>query len=196
MPFRFVSRRYLYQKIQFKTSYGILDILNIFLWPAVKIVMATTKKKEIWFIRHAESQGNTGEWGGPDPLLSVQGELQACKLKGSVELLVVSPLKRTLQTYALSDMTSTRRLVFSELFRERRGDGLGEYMAGEDPKTCKETDVQFCQRLEEARQFLLDQPESKIAVVTHSVFLAAFTHRFYGSPHYFRNAEVLHLKLR
>lgn len=148
-------------------------------------------KKQVWFIRHAESQGNTGEDGGPDPALSKRGREQASHLKGPVDLLIVSPMKRALDTYILSKLSSTS-IIVSELFRERLGGGQGEWRLGEDHvKKLERDDKKFVKRVDAAIEFLRAQPEQRIAVISHHTFLAALTGRLYGTPAYLGNAQMI-----
>lgn len=146
--------------------------------------------KQLWLIRHAESLGNTGQWGGPDPRLSAKGKVQAAQIKGPVELLIVSPMKRTLETYLESRLTSNK-IIVSELFRERMGGGKGEYRDGELVHKI-ESDSQFQKRVDTAIEFLLAQPESRIAIVSHWGFLLGLTKTLFGTPIHFSNAQVLH----
>lgn len=146
----------------------------------------------MWFIRHAESLGNTGQFGGPDPRLSERGKQQAGQIKGPVELLIVSPMKRCLETYLHSHLSS-QKLLMSDLFRERMHSGKGEYRDGEEDKA--ESDARFEKRLETALEFLRAQPETRIGILSHSMFLAAFTKKLYGQPIYFANGQVVHRTL-
>ena len=57
--------------------------------------------------------------GIPDPSLTPEGQQQAAALKGHYDLVICSPLRRTLQTLHCSRVTY-RRLMVSELCREQR----------------------------------------------------------------------------
>jgi broad specificity phosphatase PhoE len=149
--------------------------------------------KEVWLIRHAESQGNTSEFGGADPRLSKRGQDQAAQVKGSVDLVIISPMKRTLETYLLSQI-SCSKVIVSDLVREWMGGGKGEYRQGETP-TKVETAQHLRKRADIAIEFLKAQPEQRIAVISHSGFLSTLTDRLFGTPMHFANAQIIHRQL-
>ena len=157
--------------------------------------------KHLWFVRHAEGTHNvpqpavdsavvgaakTGDAANPG--LTARGREQAGHLKGPVELLVVSPMRRTIETYAHSNLR-VGRLVTSEHFREFLGYPPSSNYDLERLRT--ENVQQFQRRVELAIDFLREQPEERITVLSHGVFLGELCKRL-GLPytHGFANAEV------
>jgi hypothetical protein len=69
------------------------------------------------FIRHAQSQNNATNISEVDTPLSQLGISQASKLHGNYDLVVISPLTRTLQTFRHSHIFAPR-IIISDLVRE------------------------------------------------------------------------------
>mmetsp|Transcript_10367 Transcript_10367/g.24549 ORF Transcript_10367/g.24549 Transcript_10367/m.24549 type:complete len:327 (+) Transcript_10367:134-1114(+) len=179
--------------------------------------------KLVYFIRHAEAHHNIAErvhelgtlylqeehsgWKFHDAGLTPKGEEQCCKLKRELEtlshpldceLVVVSPLTRTLQTARLTvgscKMGNQRpNFIATDLCRERITNCPADsrrdlsVLKAEFPEVdfglCIQTekdemwrehkeDNQLCkERGLRFLQWLAKRPESRIAVVTHSGFL-------------------------
>lgn len=98
---------------------------------------------ELYFTRHAESLENIGIETVDSPL-SIEGRRQAARLTGWYDLVIVSPLRRALETLHYSKITYTR-LQICETFRERRWSEASEKLL-EDP--VKETMEEFAERIE------------------------------------------------
>jgi broad specificity phosphatase PhoE len=158
-------------------------------------------KKNLWLIRHAESMHNAKdkyaathktEEDFANTRLSDTGKLQAAKVHGPVELLIVSPLRRTLETYALSNL-QCKRLITSDLFREFRAYGPACHFELE-PRTVETVD-EFQKRVRQALTFLAEQPEPNIGVLSHGVTIGEICRQL-GKPlqHGIANAQVIHLE--
>jgi broad specificity phosphatase PhoE len=159
---------------------------------------------------------NSG-WKYMDAKLTPRGEEQCAKLKEEVrghsvwarlhplnlQLVVVSPLTRTLQTAFLSlgradepgappfvatelcreriaDFTCDRRRTITELRKDFPGVDFSEIESEEDEMffNSKEDDEICKKRTVEFLQWLSKRPETRIAVVTHSIFLKNLFEQF------------------
>uniref|UniRef100_A0A7S0M519 Phosphoglycerate mutase-like protein n=1 Tax=Cryptomonas curvata TaxID=233186 RepID=A0A7S0M519_9CRYP len=182
--------------------------------------------KRVWFIRHAEAQHNVAErehelgslvllqensgWTYWDAGLTVAGQAQCGRLRREIEalphpldleLVVVSPLTRTLQTAMRTVPPSLHDVPFvaTELCRERvtscpadsrrpvsvlkkefpavdfsevrTDEDLMFECMKEDSDACKQRGIKFL-------QWLAKRPETRIAVVTHSGFLKRLFEQF------------------
>jgi broad specificity phosphatase PhoE len=165
-----------------------------------------------------------------DPRLTPRGEEQCANLKASIrgssiwgydmplrlDLVIVSPTTRTLQTAYLSlgsaespqappfvahegcreqisDAMCDGRRSITELKLEFPGVDFSLVESDEDRmfKERKETDEDVQQRAVEFLQFLCSRPEVRIAVVTHSHFLKNLLRQF-GSEVVEEDQEYLH----
>ena len=157
---------------------------------------ALASGKRVLFIRHGQGMHNTSMlgWYLVDPPLTPKGEEQARALNanikdvaGSVELVIVSPLLRAIQTALGGFEGCTVPFYVTPLVRERLGAPCDEgrpksklakllpampYWGGfaELPEewwcaSCLETD--FIERIDAFMAFLASRPEKTIAVVGH-----------------------------
>lgn len=101
------------------------------------------KDMELYFTRHAESLENIGEEIVDSPL-SARGRRQAAMLSGFYDTVVVSPMRRCLETLHYSKITYSN-LEICPSFRERRR-YPGSEMLLELP--VEETMDQFRERIE------------------------------------------------
>lgn len=142
---------------------------------------------EVYFVRHGESRFNAGI--APDEFdsgLTELGKQQARNLYGTVDLVIVSPLKRAQETLAYSTIRA-KHVWVSSLCRERRNvsncdyfaDEAGACLPQETSSLPQETDLQFGRRVLEFRNLLdvLRKVFPKILIVAHGVFIMAVTGR-------------------
>lgn len=80
----------------------------------------------IWLIRHGESVANAGDKNIIDPPLTALGREQASNLKLRGDLIICSPMRRTLETYHYSSIIGDEFIIVPD-FRERIC-GLGDMM--------------------------------------------------------------------
>lgn len=132
----------------------------------------------LFLIRHAESEANVRdrpEYAGrseesfANTRLTENGRLQAAKVQGPVDLLIVSPLRRTLETYTCSRLHA-RTVLVDPLVREFRAYGRSCEMELETPLV--ETAQQLRDRVRTFIRLLCARPERDIGVLSHGVFLA------------------------
>lgn len=136
----------------------------------------------ITIIRHAESLYNNGtatESQLKNCKLSEQGKVQASSELNGLEfdLLILSPLKRAVETYAYSNI-KTADIVISHLFREWKTSKLN-MMDGEEEDpigSSFETQEQFENRTHLALEFLksLSEKYKKIGIISHHDFIHCF----------------------
>lgn len=158
------------------------------------------RRKQLYLIRHAESEHNAKskfpdrkEQDFVNTCLTSNGIDQAGKIQGPVNLLILSPMKRCVQTYAHSKLT-VGRVVMSDLVREWRVYGPASFL--EHEKQEAEPRAVFMARVEATSQLLKQQPENSIAILAHGVFLSELMLKL-GDERGLRgmcNAQVIHLK--
>ena len=127
--------------------------------------------KHITLIRHAQSKANNGESNGPDARLSTLGVEQASKVHGHTKVLVLSNLRRTMETFINSGLKPGRMLV-SELFREIKEGENGDYLEGEE--VTIETPEEINKRIRQAIDYLQAIDSDEITVICHGVFIWHF----------------------
>lgn len=107
--------------------------------------------------------------------------------------MILSPLRRAIETYACSKL-QCKRIIISDLFREH-GTGPWNCLPREDLQ-WQESGTELETRVQEAIAFLREQPETHITIVSHHDFLVALTKVLNQKPLYLRNAECVHLKVK
>jgi broad specificity phosphatase PhoE len=125
-------------------------------------------------IRHAESQFNAYGKQVRDVRLSEQGCLQASKLSGSYDLVIISTLSRARSTFALSQIT-TKEVLSTPLCRELRRGNIIDYLPDESMELETSTDV--TQRVEQFKEMLREPLTSgkRVCVISHHGFIHALT---------------------
>lgn len=147
--------------------------------------------KTITLIRHGESAFKSDELDSSlsrNCALTDIGKIQASQLSHNFDVLIVSPLKRALQTYTHSTI-KTRRITVNELCREHRNG---------DPVNHLENEVYIGESIEDVftrgRRFLelVQSIESdNVGVIAHSMFIWCFL-QVCGQPaKVLRNCEAV-----
>jgi broad specificity phosphatase PhoE len=140
----------------------------------------TEKIKKITFIRHAQSRFNSGKITHDEIVncrITEEGKQQANKLNNSFDLIILSPLKRAMETYVHSNI-KTKRVVISELFREFKSWNLN-MLENEDPKDV-ETHEQMIERAKSSIEYIKSLPEQNIGIISHHDFLQVFSEYILG----------------
>jgi broad specificity phosphatase PhoE len=180
--------------------------------------------KELYLIRHAEGFHNPDcQFHLFDPKLTPRGEQQTIAAREALDgvefdHLIVSPLRRTLQTAAL--IFDSRPMRASELVREHvqhpcdlRPD-LAEsrslfpqvdfsFAPEKDPHRtgpriddfAREGPDEVLERCRLAMEFFRSLEGSKIAVVSHFGFISHFHKALTGQKVYLENCQVLRLEM-
>lgn len=108
-----------------------------------------------------------------DPPLSEQGKEQASKLSFNVDIVMVSPLKRALQTYTESNIRTKHLIVDSNLI-EKNQMMYNEYKElDEDLKGLGEMEESFKERVRSVLNNIkrLSSCDKSIMVISHEDFL-------------------------
>ena len=155
-----------------------------------------TTKKIVYFVRHGQSVGNVAPvFQSLDSSLSKVGLKQAKFIAKRVsnlnfDKLISSPLIRTRQTAEAISQTTNKPIVFSDLFVEKirpssingksydDSDAKAKSRAWEASLVSEGLKIEdgenyneITKRAGDALNFLYEQPEKIIVVVTHSYFL-------------------------
>jgi broad specificity phosphatase PhoE len=124
--------------------------------------------KNLWFIRHAESEQNAGVEVGRNSKLSERGKTQAVQVHGPCSLLLLSPLRRSIETYALSGL-KVGRLIMADCIREIVDGPACELDL--EKWSHNETEEEVMVRINATFQLLRSQPEKNITILSHACFL-------------------------
>jgi broad specificity phosphatase PhoE len=131
--------------------------------------------KKITIIRHAESKFNARQYETDNELrncrLSENGKLQAQNLQQSFDIIILSPLKRALETYVESNLKS-RKIIISDLFRGQKEISQLSYLENEEIKPENLDDVR--KRAREAIAFLKSLEYDNIGIISHGQFISHF----------------------
>ena len=127
----------------------------------------------ITFLRHAQSLSNKYGTDTINPSLSTEGKLQAKTLTGHYDLVIISPLKRTMQTFNLSQIKANV-VQYSSLVREHIASNTSRL---QNEGNLIETNEEFNYRINQLRLFLLNESRyyKNILVVTHHGVILALT---------------------
>ena len=124
--------------------------------------------KNLWLIRHAESEQNLTGSSKKNSKLSSRGKVQAAELRGPCELLILSPLRRSLETYSYSQL-EVGRLITSEFVREVIDSPGCEFDL--ETRDRYETKEEVSKRVTETVKLLREQKETNITLLSHACFL-------------------------
>jgi len=146
----------------------ILDIVNKDLKKREREKMV----KNITCIRHGHPV--TNEQG--DPVLSINGIEQANNLLGEYELIILSPLRRAIETYTRSNISGKRIIIVDEA-REQRDNNMYNQLRTETP--IMETIPEMFARCINLKDFILSQPEENICIFS-SAFTICYLQQVFG----------------
>lgn len=150
-------------------------------------------KKTITIIRHAESRVNAGlcrESGEfTNCRITDNGKEQATKLSYSFDVLILSPLKRVLETYTNSKI-KTGDILISHFFRETKEDHTTTNFL-ENEKHSYETVEEIKLRALNARIFIENIKSNNIGIISHCGFIYHFLIACGQNPKYLENTESI-----
>lgn len=155
--------------------------------------------KTVTFIRHAEAKHNV--WTQDMPLsellnarLTDNGRKQSEFLNNSFDIVVLSPLRRAIETYSCSGI-KCRQIIISDLFREFRDVQDEDKTAGsqylENEKWHLETATEVSRRATNAIEFLRKLDGDNIGVITHACFVNHLLHKIMGRTFHFGNCQYI-----
>jgi broad specificity phosphatase PhoE len=163
---------------------------------------------KLTFIRHAQCEFNVNKSLTPeqsvDSKLTTEGVIQASHLNFHFDMLILSPLKRAMQTYTNSEII-TSKVIISEFVREWLDNPAnflkGEYMSlntSSDVKFESEEDLE--DRVDKAIFFikcLCSMHEyTNIGIITHFQFIRAVGRKLKGEDTKIKNCEFLEIELQ
>jgi len=138
---------------------------------------------KVAFFRHAPSTFNTRGDLSPNVPITEDGKNVAKAMRGHVDLVICSTLRRARETLDHSNLTY-KRVIFTDLCREILDGNTSNLYNREDNIVETEEDVN--NRILKFRDFILSQPEisldyANVAVISHGVFLHKMTGHGYAN---------------
>lgn len=150
---------------------------------------------KVTFIRHAQSLFNCGQANSKNVGLSEVGKMQAIQITGKFDCIVISPLRRAIQTYALSDLECSN-LCVNNLFREVLNNNPVNYF--EHEIITKETETALEERQKSCIAYLVNLSETNgyasIGVITHHDFIYEICKRKLGVEIHLGNCDTVTLE--
>ncbi len=140
-----------------------------------------TEKTSVYLLRHCQSEYNAGNKKAIDPPLTNLGLKQASKLQGHFDVVLCSPLTRTMQTLHASHITYGRLMITSELREWRQADCdffPHEQTLGITMETADSCRQRICYILDRVRG--LAASGNKVLLIGHLGFFKLMTSS--GSP--------------
>lgn len=139
--------------------------------------------KKITVIRHAQSKFNTGTCKPeelPNCRITDHGKEQASHLHHKFDILVLSPLKRSIETYVHSGI-QVGKVEISDLFRECMDDsGRLNFLELEEQR--QENYEQVVERARKAIKYICSLPENNIGIISHGIFIWHFLNQLGLQP--------------
>jgi broad specificity phosphatase PhoE len=153
---------------------------------------------KVTVIRHAQSTFNVGifddvESGIIDCKLTDFGKDQASKLDLEFDLLILSPMKRALQTYVYSNIKAGE-IITNKLFREK--DYNSEFIDGKISSVEIENDEQLGNRVIESIKFVRTLDYKNVGIITHGCFIEYFLEECGYVNSHFDNTQYLTFDFR
>lgn len=140
----------------------------------------------IYLVRHGQSMANINiDDGGYDSPLTLEGRNQARKIRLNVDLIICSPLRRTLETLYYSEIYGIKTVIEYD-FRERQceqADLLLIKYSNKDNSAIlfeelhNESETQYNERIYNAAKKLYDMSleYKRIAVICHGCVIQSLT---------------------
>lgn len=133
--------------------------------------------KTVTIIRHAQSKFNAGQYKTKEEIanckLSDFGREQAKNLSQSFDVIILSPLKRAIETYTNSNI-KCGKIIINDLFREYMEQDPIPLNFLELEKLAPETMNEFKKRISESIQYLKSLPYNNIGIISHGIFIFHF----------------------
>jgi len=132
---------------------------------------------KVAFFRHAPSTYNISGDLSPNVPTTNDGKILAKCMKGHVDLVICSTLRRARETLDHSEIVY-KRVVYTDLCRELLDGNTSNLYNGENNTIESLSDIDY--RINKFKEFILQQPEAtinggsdqpRIAVISHGCFL-------------------------
>jgi len=153
--------------------------------------------KRFVFIRHAQSKANANQIHTPDEIINCKitelGKKQAAQLNFSFDLLIISPLKRAIETYAHSNI-KVKKVIISDLFQELKVHQCN--MLDNDDHNGFESMEEIEIRSKNAYDFLMSIPDEykHIGIISHHDFLNIFFNKNLGLNVSLNNCNAFYIE--
>ncbi len=136
--------------------------------------------KKVTIIRHAQSLFNSGQARSDDIKncrLSEYGKATAQNIEHNFDILIISPLRRAIETYANSKI-KTNDIIISHLFREHKSWKVN--MLDNEDENITESNNELKERVKKSLDFLKELKGENIGVISHHDFIHAFCDQIFG----------------
>jgi broad specificity phosphatase PhoE len=136
--------------------------------------------RQITFIRHAESDWNANQCSSICPVdtdITEKGIQQASSLDFTFDVLIISPLKRTLKTFEFSKI-KYNTIIKSELFTEKIKNIL-----------CKEDEESYQIRVNEAIKLINETNSLNIGILSHGQIIHDILEKYGQNDIFLGNAK-------
>ena len=154
--------------------------------------------KSITIIRHAQSKFNAGQYKTDEEIancrLSEFGKSQAKNLTQSFDIVILSPLKRAIETYANSNI-KCGKMIINDLFREYKELEAKPLNFLELEKLTPETLDDLNKRINDAIQYLKTLPYNNIGIISHGIFIHHFLEHLGIAHGLINNAQTITINL-
>jgi phosphohistidine phosphatase SixA len=153
---------------------------------------------KITLIRHAQSKFNAGTAKTlaeiTNSRITEKGIQQASQLNFDFDLLILSPLKRSMETYTNSNI-KTKKVIISEFFREHMSSPLN-FLELEDHQKL-ESEKELLDRVDRSLAYLklISNDYSHIGIISHSDFLRKITLKLLGKELVFNNCGSISINI-
>lgn len=140
---------------------------------------------KITVIRHCESLFNAGKIGPFEDLnckITNFGMQQANSIDFTFDILIISPLKRALETYTNSKIKANK-IVINELFEEIHFE-VPSFIEAESKEEIEK-------RVNNAKKFIEDLNYENIGIISHGAFLKYFLKACNQEIKDFKNGESI-----
>jgi len=153
-------------------------------------------KKKITIIRHAQSKFNAGQFKDDSELLNCPlsdfGKMQAKSLNQTFDVIIISTLKRAMETY-LNSCIKADNVIESHLFREQRETSILNFLEGEE--IIPETPDDVRKRAREAIEYLKTLNYENIGIISHAYFIWYFLEQIGQRPGIIYNTQAITFEL-
>jgi hypothetical protein len=130
--------------------------------------------------------------GKHNPPLSSNGSEECGNIEGSYDIVILSPLKRAIQTYANSNIKS-KKVLLMDAVREFRHSGSKENLLDFE-ELYYENFGDFIARISTLKEFLKECEPASVAVITHKEFIWHYLHT-YGHDIHLNHREHMTIDL-
>lgn len=143
-----------------------------------------TMSIKVAFFRHGPSTFNINGDLSPNVPLTEDGKKLCSSMKGRIDLVICSTMRRARETLDNSEIVY-KRVVYTDLCRELLDGNTSNLYNGEDNTIESSKDIE--DRVQQFKEFIKQQPEAtvldypRIAVVSHGCFLYRMVNHGFGN---------------